>query len=179
MYKKRDNLIKAEQLRKRINNNIEKLLSQDDNIDSTQSYKFQIGDEVEINFLNGDTEYGKVIDVSIPLGSKYGFTVEFPLGGAVKFRNHFNLNQLKLIGKSIKSKSSICKHEWVKVGTSLYGKDWINCKHCDLAKEEYNSQSNGDKFSNESIDKVMEKIISDPFNEWVTDYGIDGCDNKK
>lgn len=43
---------------------------------------------------------------------------------------------------SYKDKST-CKHDWIVVGMGLYG-DYINCKHCDMKKEDYVEEDESD-----------------------------------
>lgn len=40
--------------------------------------------------------------------------------------------------KEVISKTKDCSHQWIEVGKSPYsGHPWINCKHCDMSKEDY------------------------------------------
>lgn len=77
------------------------------------------------------------MDLKKPLPEEYkGFAI-YEIGGKIYSEEEFySLFSDEVLPPKIEVDKE-CKHEWEVVGHGMNGNEWINCKKCDMAKEDY------------------------------------------
>ena len=90
------------------------------------------------------------IDKKRSIPDEYRGYKHYEIGGKMYSQGEFYSlfdNDINIPKPKTSPPSKLCNHEWVVVGQGMYGDKWINCKKCDMAKEDYKEEVQTNKIT--------------------------------